>query len=140
MSDRLFGTLQTPLKTIHYNGLETETVKVTVDPQNRTISADIQAAVMDTINNNVKKLKEAQIRLNELTTEIDDVEKLIEEIKEELSSDISKLQTSTSSLVNRVNNLEETVEENRQQVGQDIENALNNITVIRADMSNIFPN
>ena len=101
-SNNLFGTLQTPLKPIHYTGIDTKTIDVIVESENRTIRANIQPEVLNVISGNVSALKSAYEKLTALSKEIDQVENVITNIYNELNQNLHNLKADTKSLTEEV--------------------------------------
>lgn len=105
-NNNLFGTLQTPLKPIHYTGIDTKTIDVIVDSENRTIRANIQPEVMNVISGNVSALKAAYEKLTSLSKEIDQVEKVIANIYNELNQNIYTLKSDTQKIFTNIERIE----------------------------------
>ena len=97
-NNSLFGTLQTPLKPIHYTGIDTETIDVIVNSENRTISANLQPKVTEVIASNVAALRSAYEKLTSLSNEINKVEQVIANIYNELTNNISNLRGDVKNL------------------------------------------
>ena len=91
-NDTLFGTLHTPLKPIHYTGIDTKTVDVIVDSEKRTIRANIQPEVLNAISANVSALKSAYEKLTSLSNEIEQVKRVITNIYNDLANDINNVE------------------------------------------------
>lgn len=106
VKDNLFGTLQTPLKPIHYTGIDTKTIDVIVDAENRTIRANIQPEVMDVISGNVAALKSAYEKLTSLSKEIDEVEKVITNIYNDLNQNIHNLKSDAREMAENIARIE----------------------------------
>ena len=102
----LFGTLQTPLKPIHYTGIDTETIDVIVNSENRTISANLQPKVTEVIANNIAALRSAYEKLTELNNEIDKVEQVIANIYSSLSNNLTNLKDDTKQLSNEITRIQ----------------------------------
>ena len=123
-NNNLFGTLQTPLKPIHYTGIDTKTVDIIVDAENRTIQANLQPDVLNVISGNVSALKSAYEKLTALSKEIDQVKSVITTIYNELNNNIYALKGDIKTLdknlldtIDRLTNIETDYEK----TGYDIE-------------------
>lgn len=106
MSDVLFGTLQTPLKPIHYTGIDTETVDVIVNNKDRTISAKLQPDILNSIESNLNNIQQARQYLNKLQREIDELETVIDRLTIAVGNDISELKERATNLEDKYATIE----------------------------------
>lgn len=106
-NDKLFGTLHTPLKPLHYTGLSTDSVEVIVDSKERTIEANVQPAVLDSIKDNAGALAIAKAQLADLYGQLATLQAFVDLLERNLIEESTTRELTDTSIDNRVKAIED---------------------------------
>ena len=105
--DKLFGTLQTPLKPSGYEGVSTDTIDTFVDNKSRKISSNLNPDLLETIKNNVANISYINSRIIDLKSELAELDQELDKNYSTLKSDINQLYRLSENIESNINSIKE---------------------------------